>query len=50
MTAVFAVFANGLGEVTVTARFDSVCDGCASIFIDGEAAGRVCLPEEVQIH
>jgi hypothetical protein len=45
-----AVFANGLGEVTVTARFDSVCDGCASIFVDGEAAGRVCLPEEVQMN
>jgi hypothetical protein len=44
-----AVFGNGLGEVTVTARFDTVCDGCASIFIDGEAAGRVCLPEEVQM-
>jgi hypothetical protein len=45
-----AVFANGMGEVTVTARFDSVCDGCASIFVDGEAAGRVCLPEEVQMN
>jgi len=44
------VFSNGLGEVTVTARFDSVCDGCASIFIDGEAAGRVCLPDEVQMN
>jgi len=45
-----AVFGNGLGEVTVTARFNSVCDGCASIFVDGEAAGRVCLPEEIQMN
>jgi hypothetical protein len=45
-----AVFGNGLGEVTVTARFDTVCDGCASIFVDGEAAGRVCLPEELQMN
>jgi len=44
-----AVFENGLGDVTVTAKFDSVCDGCANIFIDGESAGRVCLPEEVQL-
>ena len=44
-----AVFENGLGDVTVTAKFDSVCDGCANIFIDGESAGRVCLPDEVQL-
>jgi len=44
-----AVFNNGLGDVTVTASFDSVCDGCANITIDGEPAGRVCLPEEVQL-
>ena len=44
-----AGFENCLGDVTVTAKFDSVCDGCANIFIDGESAGRVCLPDEVQL-
>ena len=42
------MFQNGKGEVTVTARFDSICDGCATIFIDGEEAGRTCLPDALQ--
>ncbi|MEE2828861.1 MAG: hypothetical protein VX498_06715 [Myxococcota bacterium] len=42
-----AMFENGQGAVTVTARFDSICDGCANILIDGESQGRTCLPDAI---
>ena len=37
------IFDNGLGRVRVDATFDSVCDGCAQLSIDGEPKGETCF-------
>ncbi len=38
-----AIFENDMGSVEVTALFDDVCDGCATLVVDGVEQGETCF-------
>ena len=38
-----AIYENDMGSVEVTALFDDVCDGCATLVVDGVDQGRTCF-------
>ena len=38
-----AIYDNDMGGVEVTALFDDVCDGCATLVVDGVDQGRTCF-------
>ncbi len=38
-----AIYENDLGSVEVTALFDDVCDGCASLVVNGVEQGQTCF-------